>query len=95
MSGKLRAFIALLVLCPAGLFAAAAAPPNWIASWATSQQTPEARNALPDATLADATLRQTVHLSLGGRSWRLRLSNAMARSRGSLVSAMMSPRMCA
>jgi lysophospholipase L1-like esterase len=53
-----------------------AASTAWVASWATSQQVPEARNALPDEALANSTLRQTVHISMGGRSWRLRLSNA-------------------
>jgi len=58
----------------------AAQPTVWVGSWATSQQTPEPRNALPDEALTDATLRQTVHVSLGGTSWRLQLSNAFGRA---------------
>ncbi len=54
----------------------AAAEPLWIGSWASSQQIPEPANALPPAALEDATLRQIVHLSLGGQSLRVRLSNA-------------------
>ena len=57
-------------------FAAIAAEPMWIGSWASSQQIPEPANALPPAALEDATLRQIVHLSLGGESLRVRLSNA-------------------
>jgi lysophospholipase L1-like esterase len=49
---------------------------HWTGSWATSQQVPEDRNALPAHALDDATLRQTVHLSIQGKSLRVRLSNA-------------------
>jgi lysophospholipase L1-like esterase len=49
---------------------------RWTGSWATSQQIPEERNALPAHALDDATLRQTVHLSTTGKSLRVRLSNA-------------------
>jgi lysophospholipase L1-like esterase len=55
---------------------AAAPAPHWVGSWATPQQIPEERNALPPDALADATLRQFVHLSLGGRIIRIELSNA-------------------
>jgi lysophospholipase L1-like esterase len=50
--------------------------PNWVGSWASSQQIPEPRNALAPADLTDATLRQIVHLSLGGKTLRVHLSNA-------------------
>lgn len=53
--------------------------PNWVASWATSQQGPEPQNGqneLEAAKLTDATVRQIVHLSLGGSTLRLHLSNA-------------------
>jgi lysophospholipase L1-like esterase len=49
---------------------------NWVGSWATSQQLPEPQNSLPPALLNDATLRQIVHLSLGGPVLRVHLSNA-------------------
>ena len=58
------------------------APGNWIASWATSQQgldgpPPQAAtNATDAAKLTDITVRQTVHLSAGGSSVRVVLSNA-------------------
>jgi lysophospholipase L1-like esterase len=48
---------------------------RWIGSWAASQQLVEPRNALSPEDLRDATLRQIVHLSLGGTEIRLRLSN--------------------
>ena len=52
------------------------APTAWVGTWATSQQIPEPQNALPSADLDDATLRQTVHVSLGGSMIRVHLSNA-------------------
>jgi lysophospholipase L1-like esterase len=51
-------------------------PQHWVASWATAQQIPEDRNALPADALTGATLRQTVHLSLGGNTLRIHLTNA-------------------
>ena len=45
-------------------------------SWAASQQIPEPRNSLPREALEDATVRQIVHLSIGGNTIRVRLSNA-------------------
>jgi lysophospholipase L1-like esterase len=49
---------------------------NWVGSWAASQQIPDPQNALPPDDLRDATLRQIVHLSIGGATVRLHLSNA-------------------
>jgi lysophospholipase L1-like esterase len=48
---------------------------RWVGSWAASQQLVEPANALNPEDLCDATLRQIVHLSLGGDEIRLRLSN--------------------
>ncbi|HTU48952.1 MAG TPA: SGNH/GDSL hydrolase family protein [Acidobacteriaceae bacterium] len=54
------------------------APPaqHWVGTWASSQQIPEPANALPPDQFRDATLRQIVHLSVGGAELRLHLSNA-------------------
>jgi lysophospholipase L1-like esterase len=52
------------------------APSVWIGTWAASQQLPEPQNSLPPADLNDATLRQIVHLSIGGPRLRVHLSNA-------------------
>jgi lysophospholipase L1-like esterase len=49
---------------------------HWVGTWASSQQIPEPANALPPGELQDATLRQIVHLSLGGSELRVHLSNA-------------------
>ena len=48
---------------------------GWVGAWAASQQLVEPRNALDVADLRDVTLRQVVHLSIGGSVIRLRLSN--------------------
>jgi lysophospholipase L1-like esterase len=49
---------------------------NWVGSWAASQQLPEPQNSMPPEDLNDATLRQIVHLSVGGATLRVHLSNA-------------------
>jgi lysophospholipase L1-like esterase len=49
---------------------------NWVVSWGTSQQIPEPQNALPMDDLRDATVRQIVHLSVGGPTLRVHVSNA-------------------
>ena len=54
----------------------AAGAEHWVTSWATSQQLPEPENTLAPDLLKDATLRQVVRLSIGGKVLRLRLSNA-------------------
>ena len=54
----------------------AAEPLHWVGSWAAAQQAPEPANALEPEAFRDATLRQVVHLSIGGPRLRVRLSNA-------------------
>src|ERR1700733_8531930 len=49
---------------------------NWVGSWATSQQRPEPQNSLAPEDMHDATLRQVVHLSVGGSQLRVHLTNA-------------------
>lgn len=50
---------------------------RWVATWATAQQGPEpSQPQLTDEQLTDTTVRQIVHLSMGGAMVRLRLSNA-------------------
>src|SRR5690242_8783068 len=52
-----------------------AAESHWVGSWAASQQLVEPHNALSQDDLRDCTLRQIVHLSLGGTKLRVHLSN--------------------
>ena len=71
----LPALISIL-LAPNGMGQSTDSAPHWVGSWAASQQIPEPQNAIPEAELRDATLRQIVHLSVGGASLRVHLSNA-------------------
>jgi lysophospholipase L1-like esterase len=48
---------------------------RWVGSWTASQQLVEPHNSLPADDLRDATLRQIVHLSLGGSTLRVKISN--------------------
>ena len=54
----------------------APAAAHWVGTWSSSQQIPEPANALLPGELHDATLRQIVHLSVGGSELRVHLSNA-------------------
>jgi lysophospholipase L1-like esterase len=62
--------------------AAARTGGHWVQSWGAMPQLTEPSNMPPppfteaDRVLADSTLRQTVHSSVGGRRIRLRFSNA-------------------
>ena len=53
----------------------ARAQTRWVGSWAASQQLVEPQNALPADFSRDVTLRQIVHVSIGGAELRLNLSN--------------------
>jgi lysophospholipase L1-like esterase len=48
---------------------------RWVGSWACSPQLVEPQNRPPDPGLAGNTLRQVVHMTLGGGEIRLRFSN--------------------
>jgi lysophospholipase L1-like esterase len=76
--GQLRFTALLLFLVVLSFFAQqlpAQTAPHWVGSWAASQQLVEWANSLPPASMRDGTLRQIVHLSIGGPQIRLRLSN--------------------
>jgi lysophospholipase L1-like esterase len=74
--GLVLLFPALLWLTTAAYCSdGSAAETHWVGSWATAQQLVEPGNALSADNLRDATLRQIVHLSVGGSEIRLRLSN--------------------
>jgi lysophospholipase L1-like esterase len=49
---------------------------HWVASWGAAQQLPEPANELAAEHWRDASLRQIVHLTLGGSRFRVRISNA-------------------
>jgi len=71
-----RGCLWLAFCAQAALAGALLVGPNWVGSWATSEQVPEARNALASGDLSDVTLRQIVHLSISGEVLRVHISNA-------------------
>lgn len=73
---KVRGLIGLLMALCLGGTAVAQDKPHWVASWATAQMVPTGENVAPAADLTDATLRQIVRVSIGGKRLRVRLSNA-------------------
>jgi lysophospholipase L1-like esterase len=60
---------------------------RWVGTWAASPQRTEPANMPPAPGLADATLRQVVHVSLGGRRLRVRFSNAFGAKPLTILSA--------
>ena len=72
--------ISLLIAC-ASLAACAHHPvtaegtSQWVATWEAPPQLTEVRNLPPPPGLAGATLRQRLHLTLGGTRMRIRVSN--------------------
>ena len=72
------AFLLAAFLLPfaSGQHRAASSAQAWVVTWGASQQIPEPQNVLAEADLRDATVRQIVHLSVGGPALRVHLSNA-------------------
>jgi lysophospholipase L1-like esterase len=48
---------------------------HWIGAWEAAPQLVEPRNMPPSPGLSGMTLRQVIHVSIGGATWRFRLSN--------------------
>lgn len=48
----------------------------WIGTWASSPQLGDSKNGPPDPGFSDSTVRQVVHVSIGGKQLRVRFSNA-------------------
>ncbi len=49
---------------------------HWVGTWASSPLLGDASNAPPAPGFSDSTLRQVVHVSIGGKQLRVRFSNA-------------------
>src|ERR1017187_8907246 len=52
----------------------------WVGSWACSPQLVEPQNRPPEPGLAGNTMREVVHLTLGGTQIRLRFSNEFGKT---------------
>jgi lysophospholipase L1-like esterase len=53
---------------------------NWVGTWACSPQLVEPQNMPPTPGLSGNTLRQVIHLTLGGHELRLRFSNEFSKT---------------
>jgi hypothetical protein len=60
---------------------------KWVGTWVASPQLTEPANMPPEPGLADATPRQDVHVSLGGKRLRVRFSNAFGTKPLKILSA--------
>lgn len=94
MTGRRTALLAWLAI--AGLTAAGAAGvrqapgdglEQWIGTWMSAQQLVEPGNLPPAPGFADTTLRQVVHVSIGGPALRVRFSNEFGRTPLTLLAA--------
>lgn len=60
---------------------------RWVGTWASAPQLVEAADAPPVPGFADSTLRQVVHVSIGGKQMRVRFSNAFGTRALTITSA--------
>ncbi len=60
---------------------------HWVGTWMSAQQLVEPANMPPAPGFTDATLRQVVRVSIGGRALRVRFSNEFGRAPLTLVAA--------
>jgi lysophospholipase L1-like esterase len=60
---------------------------HWIGTWACSPQLADADNLPPAPGFANATLRQIIHVSVGGAQIRVRFSNAFGKNPLSILAA--------
>lgn len=76
---NMQSIAAILLLA---VWSAAGAAPVWVGSWGASPVTPQqARGPFPATpSFSDRTIREVVHLSVGGDSVRLRLTNKYGRA---------------
>ena len=76
LTGLAAVLATVLGFAPAALAKDQPGSRHWVATWAVSPQRAPAPLAIDGQTL-----RQVVHVSLGGKTIRVRLSNATARAR--------------
>src|SRR5207249_691599 len=79
--------VALAVWAACARPAAPAPGLHWLGTWAASPQLTEQRNLPPPPGLAGSTLRQVVHISVGGRTLRVRFANTFGGSPLAVTSA--------
>lgn len=78
---RIKQFVFVCLLC--GFFSVSAwakheqkvAGSDWVGTWASSPQLGDAKNAPPEPGFHESTIRQVVHVSIGGKQIRVRFSN--------------------
>ena len=60
---------------------------RWVGTWASAQQKGDPGNAPPEPGFADSTLRQVIHVSIGGKRIRVRFSNEFGNAGLKILSA--------
>jgi lysophospholipase L1-like esterase len=68
-------FLSLLLGCVPRATTAVGHDESWLGTWEAAPQLVEPRNLPPPPGLVGRTLRQLIHVSIGGSRWRVRLSN--------------------
>jgi lysophospholipase L1-like esterase len=84
------AALAILVLLPNSCEAQSALPgkgDQWVGTWVSAPQLVEPGNMPPPPGMADTTLRQVVHVTLGGKWIRVKFSNSFGGAPLSIKSA--------
>lgn len=79
---------ALLALPPQILSATAATTENWVGTWACSPQLSDSSVSPATPDLSDTTLRQIVHVSIGGTAIRVRFSNEFGKTPLTITAAL-------
>jgi lysophospholipase L1-like esterase len=67
--------LAIIFYCAQVMVAAPDQGDHWVGTWGSSQQLTEPKNLPPPPGLTSNTLRQVVHVSVGGKRLRVRFSN--------------------
>lgn len=70
-----------------GIFGKEDKSDHWVGTWACSPQLAEPDNLPPAPGFADTTLRQIIHVSMGGAQIRVRFSNAFGKSALTILAA--------
>jgi len=84
-----RGRFGFLIILLAGVDQGLAGNPSehWVGTWGTSPQLTELKNLPPPPGLSSNTLRQVVHVSLGGDKLRIRFSNAFGNGPLEIIAA--------
>src|SRR6266487_3727633 len=83
----LLALAAAFTACGRPRAPAPAPGPQWLGTWAASPQLVEPRNMPPAPGLEGSTLRQVIHISVGGPTVRVRFSNTFGTTPLAITSA--------